>query len=229
MPQWLIKLFHSLGRKQAAKRTGIAQIPTQIDAEGTGAAFYTTLREAGFTDEALTKLIKSEKDIIRLVNKVESMQNQNLKNMDWKKQIEGLGKKKPFEGFTPKIVPKDKTLLKDSPEAIAKIKAENKAAVERLKAKKKTVEDFTKDDDWDPSGMASGGIAGQLHLNQGGRIGYESGKKVWPPKGPNPDGSFDPGSLPKNFINKMPLMDPRLRDLIKEYKKRKGLAEILGV
>ena len=64
---------------------------------------------------------------------------------------------------------------------------------------------------------------------EGGRIGYESGKKVWPPKGPNPYGGFDPGTLPKNFMNKMPLIDPRLRDLIKEYKKRKGLAEILGV
>ena len=31
-----------------------------------------------------------------------------------------------------------------------------------------TVEDFIKKGDWDPSGMASGGIAGQLHLNQGG-------------------------------------------------------------
>ena len=93
----------------------------------------------------------------------------------------------------------------------------------------KQTEILDKFDTTGKKGHASGGIAGQLHLNQGGRIGYESGKKVWPPKGPNPDGSFDPGSLPKNFINKMPLMDPRLRDLIKEYKKRKGLAEILGV
>ena len=46
-------------------------------------------------------------------------------------------KDRPFPGFTPKIV-KDKTLLKDSPEAIAKIKAENKAAVKRLKDRKLT-------------------------------------------------------------------------------------------
>ena len=39
-----------------------------------------------------------------------------------------------------------------------------------------TVEDFIKKGDWDPSGMASGGIAGQLHLNQGGRIGFRLGK-----------------------------------------------------
>jgi len=179
MPTWLIKLFHSLGRKQAAKVTpkkeGITQIPTQIDAEGTGASFYTVLREAGYSDEALTKVIKSEQDIIRLVNKVESMQNQRLTNIErkffdtsgkmkpegeaiMKKGLEGLGKKPPFQGFTPTIV-KDKTLFKDSPERIAKIKADNKAAAERLRNKKKTVEDFSDEGDFDPGGMASGGIA----------------------------------------------------------------------
>ena len=80
MPAWLIKLFHSLGRKSAAKRTGIAQIPTPIEAEGHGATLYTTLREAGFKDADLVKLIKSEKDIIRLVNKVESLQKQRSKD-----------------------------------------------------------------------------------------------------------------------------------------------------
>ena len=58
----------------------------------------------------------------------------------------------------------EKTLLRDSPEAIAKIKADNKAAVERLKAKKKTVEDFSDDGDFDPGGMASGGLARILDL-----------------------------------------------------------------
>ena len=75
------------------------------------------------------------------------------------------GEVRPFMGFTPKVVPKDKTLLKDSPEAIAKIKAENKAAVERLKAKKKTP----------PEDLASGGIAGPLHLYDGGRARFDKG------------------------------------------------------
>ena len=231
MPTWLIKLFHSLGRKQAAKvtpkREGITQIPTQIDAEGTGASFYTMLREAGFSDEALTKLIKSEQDIIRLVNKVESMGNQRRKI---KKGVEELAEKPPFQGFTPTIV-KDKTLFKDSPERIAKMKADNKAAIKRLKEKTtKNVEPIVKslDDDvataqinklkqdFDFSDrkqvlqlfddidagkafgsfdevqkkelrdmistmytkkpdFASGGIAGQLHLN---RPGYSSGALV---------------------------------------------------
>ena len=92
--------------------------------------------------------------------------------------------KPPFQGFTPRVIEGGKgkagigTLLKDSPEALAKIKAENKAAIERLKAKKKTVEDFRDEGDWDPSGMASGGIAGELHLNEGGRVSFVKGGKV---------------------------------------------------
>ena len=41
--------------------------------------------------------------------------------------------------------------------------------LERLRNKKKTVEDFRDEGDWDPSGMASGGIA---------RVGYAAGKIV---------------------------------------------------
>jgi len=78
----LIKLFHSLGRKQAAKamskREGITQIPDVITSQGEGAAAYTTLREAGLTDDSLAKLINSEQDIIRLLNKVESISNQRF-------------------------------------------------------------------------------------------------------------------------------------------------------
>jgi len=72
------------------------------------------------------------------------------------------------------------------------IEAENKAAAERLKAKKK---DWRKDEDWDDKGpwdepkkdpfkdedwndFASGGIAGELHLNQGGRVSFTKGGKV---------------------------------------------------
>ena len=103
------------------------------------------------------KIIEFPKDRITPFNKprptLEEMRQQLAKTIEEKKAM--------FPGST------DKTLFKDSPEAIAKIKAENKAAAERLRNKKKTVEDFTKDDDWDPSGMASGGIA---------RVGYFKGK-----------------------------------------------------
>ena len=72
--------------------------------------------------------------------------------------------KPSFQGFIPRVIEggKSKTLLRDSPEAIAKIKADNKAAAERLRNKKKTVEDFRDEGDFDPGGMASGGLANIL-------------------------------------------------------------------
>ena len=61
-------------------------------------------------------------------------------------------------------------LLKDSPEAIAKIKAENKAAAERLRKKKEAEELFTDERPPKDPEFASGGIA---------RVGYLKGGKVW--------------------------------------------------
>ena len=111
------------------------------------------------------KIIEFPKDRITPFNKprptLEEMRQQLAKTIEEKKAM--------FPGST------DKTLFKDSPEAIAKIKAENKAAAERLKAKKKTVEDFKDEGDFDPGGMASGGIAGPLHLYDGGRARFDKG------------------------------------------------------
>ena len=55
-------------------------------------------------------------------------------------------------------------LMRDADEDISRIKRENKSAIERFKQKfgknePKTVEDFRDKGDWDPGGMAYGGIA----------------------------------------------------------------------
>ena len=134
-----------------------------------------------FTKQFIKKMGRSPMTAAEMM----SIQNQvvNLINKTKGKIPLQKESKSPFQGFTPRVIEGGKgkagigTLLKDSPEAIAKIKADNKAAAERLRNKKKTVEDFSAEGDWDPSGMASGGIAGQLHLN---RPGYESGLKVYP-------------------------------------------------
>ena len=58
---------------------------------------------------------------------------------------------------------KDKHILfRDAEEDIARIKRENKQAVEDFKKRhgKKTVEDFRDEGDWDPGGMAMGGRIG---------------------------------------------------------------------
>ena len=69
-------------------------------------------------------------------------------------------------------------------ENIKKIMAENKAAAKRLEKKLKKENPFQDVEvtgkidpnfDPDPTGMASGGIAGQLHLNQGGRVRFDKG------------------------------------------------------
>ena len=84
-----------------------------------------------------------------------------------------------------------------TPDKLAKIKIQMEAA-QRVRDQKKvvpfrhkkpfkqeidemksvTAEDFIKKDDWDPSGMASGGLAymlGEPTYSDGGRIGFKEG------------------------------------------------------
>ena len=103
---------------------------------------------------------------MKIINMYQDIQKDTAKIIDF-----------PKDKITPFHIPRPgeaSPLLKDSPEAIAKIKAENKAAAERLR-KKKTVEDFRDEGDFDPGGMASGGIAGPLHLYDGGRARFDKG------------------------------------------------------
>ena len=58
--------------------------------------------------------------------------------------------------------------------------------------------------------------------NQGGRIGYAQGTKR-----PG-EGQYSP-TKGKDWLQTMPKIDPYLRRLIEEYKKRKGLAKLLEV
>ena len=57
---------------------------------------------------------------------------------------------------------------------------------------------------------------------EGGRIGYAKGTKK------RGEGQYSP-TKDKAWMQTMPTIDPRLRKLMEEHKKRKGLAEILGV
>ena len=119
----------------------------------------------------------SANDILKAMNYHKALMDQRMnfkfEAMGLSKGVDDLAKKPPFQGFTPTIV-KDKTLFKDSPERIAKMKADNKAAIERLKKKKKTVEDFSDDGDFDPGGMASGGLA-RVGMFSGGPIRLAKG------------------------------------------------------
>ena len=198
------------------------------------------IKNMGRKPQTTKELMSIQDDVVRYLNKT--------------KGVPQGAPKPPFQGFTPRVIEGGKskegigTLFKDSPEAIAKIKAENKAAAERLKAKKKIDLSKYTDEDLnalvaedkkilaeanelsgaginygrvqeiearrkeikkileaaqavpesgygnikadlalqkqkktikpDPEDLASGGIAGQLHMNEGGRASFTKGGKV---------------------------------------------------
>ena len=62
----VIKLFHSLGRKIAAKKSG--KIETPLNAEAEAATMFTILKESGLNPDDMHKFIKSESDIIKYLN-----------------------------------------------------------------------------------------------------------------------------------------------------------------
>ena len=173
--QFVLKQF----AKRSARKTGITQLLKASDSvvQSNVRNIEIILKDMGIN----TKNLKSTDDVLKVMNYRNAMMNQHIKQqfggLGLGEGIKSLGKKKtpivkdptketinwdrdPFRGFTPKIVPKDKTLLKDSPEAIAKIKAENKAAAERLRKKKL---------DEEPDDLASGG---RVPLMYGGDPGF---------------------------------------------------------
>ena len=111
------------------------------------------IKKVGRPPQTAAEMMSIQNQVVNLINKTKG-------KIPLQKES-----KSPFQGFTPRVIEGGKgkagigTLLKDSPEAIAKIKAENKAAVERLKAKKKTP----------PEDLASGGIA-RVGMVAGGPI-----------------------------------------------------------
>ena len=222
------------------------------DAESKASKLLVDAKERGMD---LSKL--SAEQIKKTYNFSKEVRNQKLKNIQSrffdpsgkmksegedivKKGLEGLGKKKdPFMGANLKVVPKETVTA--SPERIKKgfstqmklnrpeeneelIKSfmlrENAEFNALSREQQKEIFDMF-DAHMRPKkpDMASGGIAGELRLN---RPGYDSGI------GPVGEGQYSP-TKDKAWMQTMPKIDPILRRLIEEYKKRKGLAEILGV
>ena len=93
----VIKLFHSLGRKIAAKKSG--KIETPLNAEAEAATMFTILKESGLNPDDMHKFIKSESDIIKYLNQIEALNKQSLKQ---ETLASGLGKYFKKEG---KVIP----------------------------------------------------------------------------------------------------------------------------
>jgi len=137
-----------------------------------------------------------------------------------KRSIETDNLKLEFPGISDEMI--DNILTDTNPQRIAEVKQTMREALEMQQKGMGPDEIIKTFEDTSRKKNASGGIAGQLHMNQGGRIGYAQGTKK-----PG-EGQYSP-TRDKAWMQTMPQIDPRLRDLMREYKNRKGLAEILGV
>ena len=163
--------------KRSARNTGIPKILNANDSivQSNALSIENILKNDGYdpskmSSDDILKVMNYRKAMM------DQRMMQKFKGLGLSKGVDDLAKKPPFEGFKPTIVEEgttgieninnqlkkalekrkemfpgstDKTLLRDSPEAIAKIKAENKAALERLKKKKTD----------NPEDFASGGLA----------------------------------------------------------------------
>jgi len=155
----VIKLFHSLGRKIAAKKSG--KIPTTLNAESEAAGMYTTLTEAGLKPEDMHKFIKSEKDIIKYLNQIEAIDKQRTTQetlasglgkyfkkegeviqfprdriTDWRKKGPGEGKVSELQSGIMKATESKPTVVKTEAQIKSKLEAGNKAAVQKMKIDK---------------------------------------------------------------------------------------------
>ena len=77
-----IQFILSLGRKVAAKKSktpeGITQIQPQIYAEAEAGAIAQRLVDAGLPMNRFDEFIKSEADVVRILNQIEAIQKKNL-------------------------------------------------------------------------------------------------------------------------------------------------------
>ena len=161
--------------KKSARKTGVAQLLKANDpiVQSNVRNITIKLQNMGIDPKNLT----STDDVLNAMNYHKAMMDQHLKQMDQhlKQQFKGFDldkgikslEKEKYDDVTKKMwkekkkptIVKDKTLFKDSPEAIAKIKAENKAAAERLRKKKEAEELFTDERPPKDPDFASGGLA----------------------------------------------------------------------
>ena len=77
-----IKIIQALGRKIAAKKAktpeGITQIQPQIYAESEAGSIAATLQDAGIPLDRLDEFIKSEADLVRILNQIKALEKRNL-------------------------------------------------------------------------------------------------------------------------------------------------------
>ena len=106
-----LKFIQLVARKKVAQKggEGIATIGNKLLAESKAGEIAETLRLSGLTPDKWDQFIKSEKDVIKYLNIIESTRKQAIEQATKKssKNILKTTKKKkerPFTGWTPKVV-----------------------------------------------------------------------------------------------------------------------------
>ena len=104
-----IKFIQIIARKKAAEQggKGITTIANKMQAEAKAAEIAETFRASGLTPDKWDDFIKSEKDVTKYLNIIESTRKQAIEQATKKsKDILKVTKKKerPFTGWTPKVV-----------------------------------------------------------------------------------------------------------------------------
>ena len=107
-----LKFIHAVARKLLAKPTkpseGLTSIANRMQAEAKASEIAETFRASGLTPDKWDQFIKSEKDVTKYLNIIESTRKQALEQATKKssKDILKVPKKKeePFTGWTPKVV-----------------------------------------------------------------------------------------------------------------------------
>ena len=193
--------------KKALTKKGVKGIPTIP-----GPAYNMQMKQ--LVDEMAKKMSGmgydvnkvTEKQVKGLLDYAEAMEKQKLKNIHSrffdpsgkmkpegedivKKGLEGLGKKPPFQGMTPRVQQDVDGIIKNlkSMEPVDAMKVANLIIGRKGQYKNLSIEEsqrilketddhiFQRDIKPDPEDLASGGIAGPLHLYDGGRAGFKKG------------------------------------------------------
>jgi len=160
-----VNFIISLARKILARESkGITKIPTQMAAEAKAGEIAARLQDAGLPLNRADEFIKSEQDLVRILNMIESTPPvmrevpSGIRNTEKGKVFDMQGKEIPPGSR----IMGGEEVVETEAEILERLKRGNKETVERIK-EKKLIEDF------DPDEMADGGRAGFMAGGMGRR------------------------------------------------------------
>ena len=202
--KWIVQFVLKQFAKRSDKKTGVAKLLNETDpiVQSNVRNIEIQLKNLGINPEDLT----STDDVLKALNYHNALMNQHLKQhfkgLGLRKGVDDLAKTKdPFIGWNPRVQQDIDGIIKNlkSMEPMDAMKEANLVIGRKGKYKNlssdeaqrilKDTDDhiFQRDVKYDefgdpikpdPEDLASGGIAGPLHLYEGGRAGFDKGKKV---------------------------------------------------